>query len=76
LNLVAYTYSDAFEKATGWAGDDILDDLIEQLLIKVVWSVRLEQMLMTFNNLNGALKIIESEIIYCQIIKKTPHHSN
>jgi hypothetical protein len=28
--ISAYTYSDAFQQATAWAGDDLLDDLIEQ----------------------------------------------
>ena len=28
--ISAYTYSDAFQQATDWAGDGLLDDLIEQ----------------------------------------------
>jgi hypothetical protein len=28
--ISAYTYSDAFEQATSWAGDDLLNDIVEQ----------------------------------------------
>ena len=28
--ISAYTYSDAFQQATDWAGDDRLNDLVEQ----------------------------------------------
>jgi hypothetical protein len=28
--ISAYTYSDAFQKATAWAGDSLLNDFVEQ----------------------------------------------
>lgn len=28
--ISAYTYSDAFQQATSWAGDALLNDLVEQ----------------------------------------------
>jgi hypothetical protein len=28
--ISAYTYSDAFQKATEWAGDALLNDFVEQ----------------------------------------------
>ena len=28
--ISAYTYSDAFQQASSWAGDDLLNDIVEQ----------------------------------------------